>query len=85
MVFRSGGFLCEKYCKTCYEKYISIMDKWCKQCQISNLKAKFTKWTSENEKIDDLIQEIQLKINDYNDIIFEWIPYKYYIIIIINF
>ncbi|CAB5382515.1 unnamed protein product [Rhizophagus irregularis] len=30
---------------------------------------------SGNEKIDDLIQKIQSKINDPNDIVFEWIPY----------
>ncbi|UZO23537.1 uncharacterized protein OCT59_015874 [Rhizophagus irregularis] len=36
-------------------------------------------WASGNEKIDDFIQEMQLKISeisDYNDIVFEWIPYK---------
>ena len=33
-------------------------------------------WASGNEKIDDFIQERQLKINDYNDIVFEWIPYN---------
>src|SRR5437660_1003729 len=31
---------------------------------------------SGNEKIDDLIQEMQLKIKKRNDIIFEWIPYN---------
>jgi hypothetical protein len=33
-------------------------------------------WTSGNEKIDDFIQEKQLKGNDYNDIMLEWIPYN---------
>ncbi|CAB4416077.1 unnamed protein product [Rhizophagus irregularis] len=33
-------------------------------------------WISGNEKIDDFIQEMQLKINDYNDIVLEWIPYN---------
>jgi hypothetical protein len=33
-------------------------------------------WTSGNEKIDKFIQEKQLKIKDYNDVIFEWIPYN---------
>ena len=32
--------------------------------------------TSGNEKIDNLIQEMQLKINSRYDIIFEWIPYN---------
>ncbi|GBC08551.1 hypothetical protein RclHR1_08200003 [Rhizophagus clarus] len=31
---------------------------------------------SGNEKIDDFIQEKQLKIKDHNDVVFEWIPYK---------
>ncbi|POG66013.1 kinase-like domain-containing protein, partial [Rhizophagus irregularis DAOM 181602=DAOM 197198] len=33
-------------------------------------------WTSGNEKIDDFIQERQLQINDYNDVVFEWILYS---------
>ncbi|GET57758.1 kinase-like domain-containing protein [Rhizophagus irregularis DAOM 181602=DAOM 197198] len=36
----------------------------------------FANWTSKNEKIDDFIQERQLKVNNYNDIVFEWIPYN---------
>ena len=50
--------------------------KWCKPCQIDNLKGNFMNWTSGNEKIDGLIQEMQLKINKYRDIVFEWIPYN---------
>ncbi|POG67752.1 hypothetical protein GLOIN_2v1644385 [Rhizophagus irregularis DAOM 181602=DAOM 197198] len=33
-------------------------------------------WTSGNEKIDDFIQERQLKIDNYDDIVLEWIPYN---------
>jgi hypothetical protein len=33
-------------------------------------------WISGNEKIDNIIQERQLKINDYDDIVLEWIPYN---------
>ncbi|UZO05642.1 uncharacterized protein OCT59_025986 [Rhizophagus irregularis] len=65
-------------CKKCGEKYMSEYDamyKWCKSCQINNLKQNFTNWTSENEKIDNLIQEMQLEINELDDMIFEWIPY----------
>ena len=29
-----------------------------------------------NKKIDNLIREIQSKINSYDDIVFEWIPYN---------
>ena len=32
--------------------------------------------TSKNNKIDDLIQEMQLKFNNQNDIVFEWVPYN---------
>ncbi|CAB5308949.1 unnamed protein product [Rhizophagus irregularis] len=32
-------------------------------------------WASGNKKIDNFIQEMQLKINDYDDIVFEWISY----------
>ena len=31
--------------------------------------------TSGSEKIDDFIQEIQLKTNEWDDVVFEWIPY----------
>jgi hypothetical protein len=61
------------YCENCGKKYTDINNKWCKECQLNLLKI--TKWTSGNEKIDNCIQEVQLKIN-YNSIIFEWIPYN---------
>ncbi|RIA88016.1 hypothetical protein C1645_826957 [Glomus cerebriforme] len=61
-----------KYCVRCGKIYTDIQYKWCKLCQIK----KFTNWTSGDEKIDDLIQEMQLKINDSSDIVFEWIPYN---------
>ena len=50
--------------------------KWCQSCQINYLKENFIKWTSGNKEIDDVIQEIQLGIYDFNDIVFEWIPYN---------
>jgi hypothetical protein len=56
-----------EYCKIC--EY----SKWCKLCLLNYLK---TNWTSGNEKIDDFIQEMQLKINGPNDTILEWIPYN---------
>src|SRR5204863_282916 len=33
-------------------------------------------YCSGNKKIDKLIQEMQLKISSYSDIVFEWIPYN---------
>src|SRR5688572_30233144 len=63
-------------CSKCGKKYTDVSWKWCKPCQIDNLKGNFTNWTSGNEKIDKLIQEMQLKIGDVDDIVFEWIPYN---------
>ena len=63
-------------CKKCGERYTYVLRKWCKPCQIENLKGNFTNWTSGNEKIDELIQEMQLKIDKWDDIVFEWIPYN---------
>jgi hypothetical protein len=65
-------------CKKCDEEYKSKCDakyEWCKTCQTNNLEKNFTNWTSDNEKIDSLIKEMQLEINEFDDIIFEWIPY----------
>ena len=63
----------DEYCKECGEKYTS--NKWCKPFQISYLKKIFIN-CSGNEKIDNFIQKVQLKIDKYNDIVFEWIPYN---------
>src|SRR5256886_17608757 len=64
----------DEFCNKCGEKYTIVNYKWCKPCQIDNLKGNFT--TSGNEKIDNFIQEMQLKIDKYNDIVFEWMPYN---------
>jgi hypothetical protein len=75
----------DNLCDNCNEKYMSEYDekdaeyKWCKSCQINNIKQNFTNWTSGNEKIDNLIQEMQLEINEQDDMIFELIPYDQFI------
>jgi hypothetical protein len=33
-------------------------------------------WLSGNEKIDNFIQEMQFDIKNYDDVVFEWIPYN---------
>jgi hypothetical protein len=60
-------------CKKCDKQYKN-KDKWCKLCQINDLKKDFT--NSGIEKIDNLVQEIQSRIGKPNNIIFEWIPYE---------
>ncbi|GBC01713.1 hypothetical protein RclHR1_00430030 [Rhizophagus clarus] len=68
----------DKYCKECGEAYTDRIFEWCKSCQIKNLKKNFGNASGNNE-IDGFIQDMQLKINSKNDIIFEWIPYDQFI------
>src|SRR5437868_6651444 len=63
------------YCEKCGKTYTDEWHEWCKPCQINDLKKKFANWTSGDEKLDNFIQEMQLKINEWHDITFEWIPY----------
>src|SRR6266498_3498938 len=65
----SQNFKCEKCGK------LGAYQSWCKLYQIKHLKENFTNWSG-NEKIDNFIQEMQLQINSWHDIIFEWIPYN---------
>ncbi|GBC38063.2 kinase-like domain-containing protein [Rhizophagus irregularis DAOM 181602=DAOM 197198] len=64
-------------CKECGEIYMEIWSKWCRPCQINNLELNH----SGNKKIDEFIQEMQLKIESVRDIIVEWIPYDQFNII----
>ncbi|GBC09363.1 hypothetical protein RclHR1_00880017 [Rhizophagus clarus] len=64
------------YCEKCGKMYVNMKDKWCNPCQINNLKQNFTNWTTENEKIDEFIQSMQLGIKNCDDIVVEWIPYN---------
>ena len=63
----------DEYCEKCGEEYTNAVYKWCKPCQIDYLK---TNLISGNENINKFIQEMQLKINDHSDVVFEWIPYN---------
>src|ERR1051325_1038943 len=62
-------------CCTCYEIHTNEFER-CERCQINYFRKNFTNWTSGNEKIDGLIQEMQLKRSSHDDIFFEWIPYN---------
>ncbi|CAB5363180.1 unnamed protein product [Rhizophagus irregularis] len=69
LIFHGDYF--KKCCENCGEKYhnsFEIENKRCKSCQ-----------HHENEKINDFIQEQQLKVNyesGGSGILFEWIPYN---------
>src|ERR1044072_7520289 len=58
-------------CKKCGEEYTYYWSRWCKTC---HFKTNFT--NSGNEKIDNIIKTMQLKIDSPWDIVFEWIPYN---------
>jgi len=62
----------DEYCEKCSKQYANIYNKWC-SCQ--------NNWNG-NKKIDDLIQEIQLKFDKFNNVVVEWIPYNQFINII---
>uniref|UniRef100_U9UV87 Protein kinase domain-containing protein n=1 Tax=Rhizophagus irregularis (strain DAOM 181602 / DAOM 197198 / MUCL 43194) TaxID=747089 RepID=U9UV87_RHIID len=42
---------------------------------VQNNSINLANWISGNEIFDDFIQEMQLKINNRDDLVFEWIPY----------
>ncbi|RHZ47679.1 hypothetical protein Glove_574g42 [Diversispora epigaea] len=52
----------------------NIEKSWCHPCNAKRFQKEFGKWTSENREIDELIQQIQLNANKYQEII-EWIPF----------
>jgi RNA polymerase subunit RPABC4/transcription elongation factor Spt4 len=66
----------DKYCEKCGE-YTNKRIKQCESCHTNYFGNEFKNWTSGNEIIDDIIQEIQL--NSFNDKIVEWIPYNQFI------
>src|SRR5436190_1252641 len=76
MVFHDEYF--KIHCLKCGEKYVHKNDKhgWCKPCQLNDLEEIFISWSSGNENIDNLIKEMRLRIDYYDDIVFEWIPYN---------
>ena len=71
MTFRSRRI---EICDKCGRRYTHEWYKWCKQCEMNNLKKNFTKWTSGNEQINDFIQRRQLEIN-YINVLFKWVSY----------
>ncbi|RHZ80043.1 hypothetical protein Glove_139g183 [Diversispora epigaea] len=60
--------------KTCPECNQEWDGWWCITCNSKHFKNDFNNWTSGNDEIDKLIQDVQLKAN-YPSNIIEWIPY----------
>ncbi|RHZ78567.1 hypothetical protein Glove_161g23 [Diversispora epigaea] len=58
-------------CPECNQKYNRV---WCKPCNSKHFQNDFNNWTSENDKIDKLIQDAQLNADSYWEVI-EWIPF----------
>ncbi|RGB37309.1 hypothetical protein C1646_55973 [Rhizophagus diaphanus] len=77
LVFKDEFF--DYYCEKCGNKYEDSHYKWCKRCEINHLKNNFADWTSGNDKVDNSIQMMQLKINSCRGGIFEWITYNKFI------
>jgi hypothetical protein len=67
----NGGI--KRICENCNRKCLATL--FCEYCVQNYLKANFSNWTSGNNRIDNLIQECQIKtICPY--LIPEWIPYN---------
>src|SRR2546421_9192917 len=48
---------------------------WCNKCNAKRFQQDFPNWTSENNYIDNFIQQTQLNAQ-YNFHVLEWIPYN---------
>ena len=70
LIFNEGT---KRICENCQDECLATL--YCEICIQNYLKANFSKWTSGNNDIDNLIQKCQEKI--YNpQLIIEWIPYN---------
>jgi hypothetical protein len=70
ILYNEGG---RRTCKNCYDECLATL--YCEYCVRNYLKSNFSNWTSENNDIDNLIQQCQLKTLEPNRIV-EWIPYN---------
>src|SRR5437016_1642169 len=62
----------KRICENCNQECLATT--YCEICIRNHLKAKFSNWTSGDDKIDNLIRECQMKaLAPY--LIVEWIPY----------
>src|SRR2546421_488658 len=63
----------KRICENCQDECLATL--YCEICIQNYLKANFSKWTSGNNDVDNLIQKCQEKIY-IPDLIIEWIPYN---------
>ncbi|EXX56655.1 Frk1p [Rhizophagus irregularis DAOM 197198w] len=56
--------------------YVIVFQYSEEKCTITMDKKILTNWTSGNDNIDELIQEMQSRINSNDDIVFESVPYS---------
>jgi hypothetical protein len=70
IIYNEGA---KRICENCNQECLATL--FCEHCVRNYLKANFSNWTSGNDRIDDLIQECQIKTLVPNEIP-EWIPYN---------
>ncbi|EXX54399.1 kinase-like domain-containing protein [Rhizophagus irregularis DAOM 181602=DAOM 197198] len=63
----------KRICDNCKKERLAL--SYCEHCVRNYLKKKFSDWTSNNNKIDNLIKKCQMQTIGPNKII-EWIPYS---------
>src|SRR2546421_560996 len=63
----------KRICENCQDECLAT--SYCEHCVRNHLIANFSNWTSENNDIDDLIQECQMKTLRPDKIV-EWIPFN---------
>ena len=63
----------KRICENCQDECLATL--YCEHCVRNYLKANFSKWTSGNNDIDNLIQQCQMETL-LPEMIVEWIPYN---------
>ncbi|RHZ70584.1 hypothetical protein Glove_269g64 [Diversispora epigaea] len=69
-----GTEVCDECNQPCAQIRV-ISTKWCQPCNSSRFQNNFKNWTSNNTKIDDFIQKLQL-VADRPYKVIEWIPFN---------
>jgi len=63
----------KRICENCQLECLATL--FCEHCVRNYLKSNFSKWTSGNDDIDDLIQKCQME-SLLPNLVVEWIPYN---------